>query len=151
MIKVDNRRTMRLLSRRIMDHGRSRNLMAVLAIVMTTFMFTALFTAAASVIKSQQNQEMRMLMNQSHIWAEGLSLEQLELLSKDERVEACGRSRVLGTAVNERLAGDSVILAWAGRQRRGGRSLHAVGGPYAGEGKRSGYERHDPGSAGASP
>ena len=113
MIKVDNRRTMRLLSRRIMDHGRSRNLMAVLAIVMTTFMFTALFTAAASVIKSQQNQEMRMLMNQSHIWAEGLSLEQLELLSKDERVEACGRSRVLGTAVNEQLAGDSVILAWA--------------------------------------
>ena len=52
MISVNSRPTLRLLTRRFLKLNRGRNLIAVLAIVMTAVMFTSAFTGVLSVLRS---------------------------------------------------------------------------------------------------
>ena len=51
MVLVNSRKTIWLLTRRFLKINRERNIIAVLAVVMTAVMFTASFTAAVSVLR----------------------------------------------------------------------------------------------------
>ena len=43
MVKVENKETLRLLTKRFMKMNRARNIIAVIAIMLTSLLFTSLF------------------------------------------------------------------------------------------------------------
>ena len=51
--KQENFNPVRVISRRTFQNNRARNITAVLAILMTTLMFTTLFTLARSMSENQ--------------------------------------------------------------------------------------------------
>lgn len=75
MVLVNSRKTIWLLTRRFLKINRGRNIIAVLAVIMTAVMFTASFTAAVSVLRSTMNQEMRTSMDSSQISVQDLTEE----------------------------------------------------------------------------
>lgn len=61
MTKVSNRKCVRRLGLRSMRAARTRNIVAVLAIALTTILFTSLFTIAASINYSFQQENFRQM------------------------------------------------------------------------------------------
>ena len=53
MVKVENKETLRLLTRRFMKMNRTRNVIAVIAIMLTSLLFTSLFVGSVSMILSK--------------------------------------------------------------------------------------------------
>ena len=50
MIKVENKETLSLLTKRFMKMNRARNIIAVIAIALTSLLFTSLFVGSVSMI-----------------------------------------------------------------------------------------------------
>ena len=60
MLRVSNGKVIRLLSARSLRASRSRNTVAVLAIALTTLLFTALFTILSAISGAVQEESFRM-------------------------------------------------------------------------------------------
>ncbi len=84
MRNVSNKKIIRVLSFRTMKEKRWKNLIAVLAIGLTTVLFTALFTAGSSMMSSLEEATMRQVGTSAHGGYKYLSLEEYE------RVKAAG-------------------------------------------------------------
>lgn len=65
-MKVKNRTCIRHLSYKTMMAAKKRNVIAIIAIALTTLMFTALFTVALSLNTSYQNYLSRQLGGYAH-------------------------------------------------------------------------------------
>ncbi len=104
MVKVSSGKTLNKVTYSFMRGNRGRNVIAVIAIVMTAVLFTTLFTAALSVIKTMNNQEMRMFMNSSHITVSGLARERLHEVSGYEKIKSYGYTVYMGQAENKQLS-----------------------------------------------
>ena len=96
MMNVANRKTIRRLAWKSMAASRSRNLIAVLAIALTTVLFTALFTIALSINEGIQQANFRQAGGWSHGGFKYLTEEQFEELRDDPRIEEWGLRRFLG-------------------------------------------------------
>ena len=83
MIKVSNGTCVRRLGFRAMRAARARNIVAVLAIALTTVLFTSLFTIAASVNWSYQQENFRRAGGDAHGTIKNLTWEQAEDLRDD--------------------------------------------------------------------
>ena len=83
MLNVKNRGAIRTLGFRSMRAARTRNAIAILAIALTTLLFTSLFTIAASLNYSFQQENFRMAGGDAHGTFKQLSLEQAEALRDD--------------------------------------------------------------------
>ncbi len=83
MIKVSNGRCVRRLGFRSMKAARTRNIVAVLAIALTTVLFTSLFTIAASINYSYQQENFRQMGGDGHGTVKNISQEQVEELRSD--------------------------------------------------------------------
>ena len=83
MLKVSNGSCVRRLGLRSMAASRTRNIVAVLAIALTTVLFTSLFTIASSINYSFQQQNFRQAGGDFHGTIKELSLEQVETLRTD--------------------------------------------------------------------
>ncbi len=62
MVKVENKETLRLLTRRFMKMNRARNVIAVIAIMLTSLLFTSLFVGSVSMILSKRATEIKQFM-----------------------------------------------------------------------------------------
>ena len=87
MISVSNGKCVRRLGLRAMRASRTRNIMAVLAIALTTVLFTSLFTIAASINYSYQQENFRRMGGDAHGAVKELSREQVEELQSDPLIE----------------------------------------------------------------
>ena len=107
MVKVNSRDTLGLLTKRFMKMNRKRNLMAVIAIMLTALLFTSLFTGAQSLILSRRATEVRQFMSSSHAVVQDLTVENSqkarEALEKDKNVSRFGRGIFLGSAMNPKF------------------------------------------------
>ncbi|CUX31399.1 ABC transporter permease [Clostridium sp. C105KSO13] len=101
MIKVSNRKCIRNLSARSLKASKTRNLIAILAIVLTTIMFTALFTIAASINYSFQQENFRMVGGDGHGSFKDISEEQMEKLRQDPLIKESGGRLFLGMTEGE--------------------------------------------------
>ena len=72
MVKVENKETLRLLTKRFMRMNRGRNLIAVLAIMLTSLLFTSLFAGTVSLILSKRAADIKSFMDSSHAIAQNL-------------------------------------------------------------------------------
>lgn len=103
MIKVDNKKTIQKLAKNTFYTNRMRNLFAILAIVLTTVLFTGLFTIASSLITSVEESTMRQIGGNSHGSFKYLTKEQYERLKTHKSIKEITYSVVLGVAENEEL------------------------------------------------
>ena len=96
MIRVKNRRAIANLSRKSLRANRSRNLVAVAAIALTTLLFTALFTIALSINAGFQQSNFRQCGGWNHGTFKYLTEEQFDTLKTDPAIQEWGLRRFLG-------------------------------------------------------
>ena len=82
MVKVENKETLRLLTKRFMKMNRARNVIAVIAIMLTSLLFTSLFVGSVSMILSKRATEIKQFMDSAHASAQNLSEEDAERLQQ---------------------------------------------------------------------
>ena len=94
MIKVENKETLSLLTKRFMKMNRARNIIAVIAIALTSLLFTSLFVGSVSMILSRRATEIKHFMDSAHANAQNLSEEDAQslqqIIGQSEDVERYG-------------------------------------------------------------
>ena len=93
-MRVANRRCVRRLGVRSMKASATRNIIAVLAIALTTMLFTALFTIAGSIGYAVEQANFRQVGGYAHGAFKYLTKEQLIELREVTLLE-CGKIRLL--------------------------------------------------------
>lgn len=96
MIQVSNRKCIRHLSWKALRASRTRNAIAVLAIALTTVLFTMLFTIALSINEGFQQSNFRQAGGWSHGGFKYLTEEQFYELKDDPLIQEWGLRRFLG-------------------------------------------------------
>ena len=102
-----------VLTQRMFRRNRGRNLVAVLAILLTTMMFTTLFTLTQSMSRNLVEMTFRQTGYDAQASLRGLTEAQADLLADHPDVTELGRSIVLGLAENQELRSQSVEIRWA--------------------------------------
>ena len=87
MIRVANKGCVRRLGFRSMRAARTRNIVAVLAIALTTILFTSLFTIASSINYSFQQENFRQAGGDFHATIKEITWEQVEELRTDPLIK----------------------------------------------------------------
>lgn len=100
-MRVDNRKCIRRLGRKNLKAEKSRNLIAVLAIALTTMMFTALFTIIMSIGYGFEQSNFRQVGGYSHGGFKYLTQEQFDELKTDERIKEYSLRRFVGMPYEE--------------------------------------------------
>lgn len=93
---VNNRGCIRRLSFRTLMASRKRNAIAVLAIALTTLLFTSLFTIVLSINETNQNYQFRSVGTCAHGAFKDVDDDQIKALSAHSRVRAVGKRTVIG-------------------------------------------------------
>ena len=112
-MKVSNRKCVRRLSLRTLRANRTRNLIAVLAIALTTVLFTPLFTIAMSINDGFQQSNFRQVGGFSHGGFKYLTEEQFETLREDPLIREWGLRRFLGMPYDEPFNKDHVEVGYS--------------------------------------
>ncbi len=92
-----------MLSLNAFASNRMRNFFAVIAILLTTILFTASFTIGGSVISSMQESMMRQVGGDFHGGFKYLSQHQYDTLKKHDSIDVISYSVILAIAENEEL------------------------------------------------
>ena len=95
-MNVRNRKCIRKLSFRTLWASRKRNLIAILAIVLTTLLFTSLFTIALSINSSYENYTFRQVGGYSHGTFKEVTEEQAQAIAAHPKVKAVGARTNIG-------------------------------------------------------
>lgn len=98
MMKVANKKVTRRIGFESMKAARWKNLVAILAIALTTVLFTALFTILLSVRDGYEAHNFRRVGSCSHGGFKYLTEEQVQELSGDEDIKEYGLRRIVGMA-----------------------------------------------------
>ena len=113
MVNVSNRKCVRRLSFRSMKAAWSRNLVAVLAIALTTVLFTSLFTIAMSINDGFQQNNFRQVGGYSHGGFKYLSQSQFEELREDPLIREWGLRRFIAMPSEEPFHKSHVEVGYA--------------------------------------
>lgn len=103
MHKVRNRRVLRLIADRTRKAGKGKSLIAVLAISLTTVLFTSVFTIGGSMIQKQQEETMRQVGGSAHAGYKYLTQEEYDIVKRDPEIKEISYRIAVGDAVNEKL------------------------------------------------
>lgn len=103
MRKVNNKKVIRRIADKTRKAGKRKNLIAVLAIAMTTVLFTSVFTVGGSLMEKQQQATMRQVGGSAHAGYKYLTEEEYELLAQDEKLKEVSYRILVGDAVNDEL------------------------------------------------
>lgn len=90
MLENNNQIAVKRISKRSMKNNRARNTFAILAIVLTTFMFTTVFSVGFSMAKNMSIMLLRQQGNKSSMYINNPNSKQLEEIKKMKGVNAAG-------------------------------------------------------------
>lgn len=96
-MRVKNRKTIRKLSLRSYQAAGKRNLIAVIAIILTTVLFTSLFTIVMSLNSSYQTYTFRQIGGYAHGSFKDVNKEQIQAIQRHKKVKNSGKRTVVGT------------------------------------------------------
>ncbi len=99
-MKNNNRRTIQKLSSRSLKNNRLRNIFAICAIVLTSMLFTAVFSLLNGVLQEGQETTMHELGTRCHAGLKDADITQYEKASKDPLVKKCHYDIFIGLAEN---------------------------------------------------
>lgn len=100
-MKVKNKNCIYTISRKSMSAAHTRNGIAILAIALTTILFTALFTIAMSINQTFQDSNFRQAGGYNHGTFKDISKEQYEDLKTDSTIKEYGYRRFVGMPEDE--------------------------------------------------
>lgn len=103
MLKVSNGKVIRNIAYKSYKANRARNRIAIVAIILTTILFTSLFTIGTGIIESIEESNMRMAGSYAHGSFKYLSQEQYDKISKHPLIKEVGQNISAGEAVNDKL------------------------------------------------
>lgn len=98
-MKVKNQKCIRKLSRKTLYAYRKRNLIAVFAIVLTTILFTTLFTIVLSINASYETYQFRQIGGYNHGSFKDVNDEQIAAISTHKNVKETGVRMLIGVAM----------------------------------------------------
>lgn len=110
MLKNNNQEVLRRLSRRSIKAERTRNFFAVLAIILTTFMFTTVFTIGISLIRNMSIMQIRNLGSQSTIRLGQPSKQQMDQIKDMQDLRAMGVQISAGS--RKEASGEKTVALW---------------------------------------
>ena len=103
MRKVKNTKVIHRIADRTRKAGKSRNIIAVLAIALTTLLFTSVFIVGGSIIKKTQEATMRQVGGSSHAGYKYLTQAEYDLVKEDEKLKDVTYRILVADAVNDSL------------------------------------------------
>lgn len=112
MLHVKNKKIIQKLSARILASRRGKNLISVLAIMLTAVMFTSIFTIGGSMVKSSRENTMFQVGTKKHAGLERITWEQYEKVKKDTKIQDISYNIFVGSAVNPQLKNMSVEVRY---------------------------------------
>lgn len=111
-MKVANRKCVRRLAMRNMKSSKTRNIIAAIAIVLTTVLFTTLFTIVVSIIDGIQEAGFRQTGTYAHGAFARLYEEQYEELKNDAELKETGVRMLVGNAEDAPFNKTSVEISY---------------------------------------
>lgn len=99
MMAVKNKKAIRNLAGKSFAANRTRNFIAVIAIALTTILFTSLFTIGIGMVESIQQQTMRQAGSDGHIAFKYLTQEQYQKLSSHKLVKEASYNKIIADRV----------------------------------------------------
>ena len=103
----------RILTNRSFKANKTRNLVAIFAIVLTTVMFTSLFVLSQSMVENLRNMNFQQAGYNSHLSSGIMTDADVEKITTHEAVRDFGKSIVVGIAENKELTGRQVEIRYA--------------------------------------
>ncbi len=99
MLKINNKKILSLLANRTRKANKSK--VAIIAIVLTSILFTSIFTIGGSMIKTSEQETMRMVGTSSHGGYKYFTQQEYDTVCKDTKIKDISYSRYLGTVSNK--------------------------------------------------
>ena len=103
----------RTLTNRSFKANKTRNLIAVFAIVLTTVMFTSLFVLSQSMVENMRDMNFQQAGNNSHLSSGTMTDADVEKIIAHETVRDYGESTIIGVAENKELTGRQAEIRYA--------------------------------------
>jgi putative ABC transport system permease protein len=104
MYENNNKAIIKKLAMASIRANRMRNLFAIVAIILTTVLFTSVFTIGASMLKSIEYSTMRQVGGSNHGGFKYLTTEEYEILKKHKDIKEYGITIPVSIAKNQELA-----------------------------------------------
>lgn len=118
-MRNNNKKIIQKLSIRTMKQSRMRNLFAVAAICLTTFLFTAVFSMGFGMMQMLQEQTMQEVGGRFHAGLKAVTMEQYEKISKSSEVDSSSWNIFLGIADNLKKRQGEIRLAGSKEELEG--------------------------------
>ncbi len=101
--KVSNGKTIRSLSRKMLNRNKSKSMVIIIAIALCSFMFATLFTVGINIILRFQESTMRQVGSSTDCSVKYLNEEEYALIKNDDSLKEVSRWIYVGEAVNKEL------------------------------------------------
>ena len=105
-MKVKNKAYIRRLAKNILNSNKSRRNILLLAIALTSILFTSLFSVALGLGKSMENQTMKTVGTISHGSFKELSDKDINILSKDKDIKEFSIREKVGILDDEKISAE---------------------------------------------
>ena len=95
MLKVKNKKAVQRIAWKSYHSNKTRNIIAIFAIMLTTMLFSALFTIGITMNASSEMQSMRLTGGKAHASFKNLTEEQLNQLKTHPLIKEAAITRIL--------------------------------------------------------
>ena len=102
-----------VLKKRVFQQNKGRNLVAALAIILTTLMFTTLFVLSRSMYKNLIEMTFRQTGYDAQVSFKNITEEQADKIASHPEVMEVGQSTVIGLGQGKALSGRQVEIRFA--------------------------------------
>ncbi|BBF45346.1 ABC transporter, ATP-binding protein [Lachnospiraceae bacterium KM106-2] len=120
MVKVENRKTLHKLAMRSLKKNKKRNVIAIIAIFITTILFSAVFTLSYSLKKSFYLSQKQDQGDRSHLSLCDATKEEMErvekVLKKDPQIQSFSSGNLIGSVKYGELEDDNIEV-WYGKEK----------------------------------
>ena len=96
---MNNKNVIDAISLKICRHNKLRNFFAIIGIILTTVLFTCIFTVSGSWISSMRVSQFKQIGTAAHGEFKYLTKEQYEIISQNSLIQNIGSSQVLGMVI----------------------------------------------------
>ena len=115
-LNVANKSCIRRIGFRHMKSAPARNIIAILAIALTSILFTAIFTIASSIVYSIEMSNFRQVGGYEHGGFKAITAEEVEILKDDPLIKQYGVRHFLGQAMKEPFNKSQVEISYKDAQ-----------------------------------
>lgn len=115
-MKVANKKCIRRLAFCNMKATRTRNIVAIIAIALTTLLFASLFTISMSIMEGYEQANFRQMGSYSHGEFKFLNRETFEELKNDSAIKEYGVRRIVGVAWDAPFSKETVEISYCDKK-----------------------------------